>query len=172
MQQPRVTVTVGPEAGVLLRGLVWRGVVRVVLWFSAFGLGIAAAVLATQEISSFWLGLYAFVLTMHVVGRGLGQVITRPHRLRRVVYFALLPAASIPVVWAAYGAFGRMWAAVLLGLAAGIVAQAVVGRRLIPRDLQEDEHPRMPFGTEPRQPEADDTVAGEFRRLPTDRAGS
>jgi hypothetical protein len=164
---PRVTVTLDEEPARLLRRLLWRGTVRVVLWFVAFGLGIAAAVLATQEISSFWLGLYAFVLTMHVVGRGLGQVITKPHRFQRAVYFALMPAASIPVVWATYGAWGHMWIAVLLGFVSGAVAERTLGRLLVPRIRAEEERAGFPEGpTEDGRDGEGDVVTGEYRRLP------
>lgn len=165
---PRVTVTLDDEPARVLRRLLWRGAVRAVLWFFAFGLGVAAAVLATQGISSFWLGLYAFVLTMHVVGRGLGQVITRPHRLRRAVYFALMPAASIPVVWATYEAWGRMWISVLLGFVAGAAAERAVGRLLVPRSLFEDgDGPGFPQGRRDGAPPGEgDVLSGEYRRLP------
>lgn len=161
-----VSVTVGQDAERLLWRLLWRVAVRTALWIAALGLGIAAAALATGEIDSFWLGLFAFVLAVHLVGRGLGRVVTRPHRLQRLVWLSLFPAASIPVVWTVYRASGRMWLSVLLAFLTGIVAERVVGRPLAPRIRAERERPwpsGSPLGE--RRPAGGDVVDGQYRRL-------
>lgn len=133
------TITIGPGLARSVRGLLLRGAVRILLGVAGFGIGIAGAVLAYGHIHSVWLGLFVFLVARHVVSRALSGLIAKPRRPARALYFALMPAASIAVVWATYGAWERMWAAVILGLVSGSVAEAVIGGRLVPSIRAEEE---------------------------------
>lgn len=112
---------------------------------AVFGLlGIVAGVLAAIAAylwidSSYALAVYAFLLVAFLVGRGIADVITDPHKARRALYFLLQPAIATAIVYGAYGLWGRWWLAVLLGFVGGAIVAGALGPVLFPRIHQEEQ---------------------------------
>lgn len=109
--------------------------------FGLLGLvaGAGAGAGAYQLIAdSWWLVAFAFLLASYVVSRGLGDLITDPHKGRRALYFALQPTLSIAIVYGAYQAWERWWLAVLLGFVGGGILAGALGAALLPRIHEEE----------------------------------
>ena len=102
--------------------------------------GVVAWVYASQQWSSPFLGFFAFAQIAYLVGHGAPEVVTRPKRIRRALYFALLPALCVLVLYWAYTSWGIMWLAVLLGFIAGGLAHTLVTLLLLPDIVAEEEH--------------------------------
>ncbi len=110
---------------------------------SVFGLlawigGIGAAIYAFRWMSSYALAIFVFLMVLHIVGRGIPDVITDPQKIQRVLFFALYPAMCTAVVYYTYRWWGRMWLAVILGVVLGAVLSGVAGAVLFPRVAQEE----------------------------------
>jgi hypothetical protein len=93
--------------------------------------GIAATIVAIVLSSSWELGVFALPMAVYVA-RGVAHVVTDRDKVRRAFFFGLGPLAGCGTVAAAYAAWGRWWAAVLLGAAAAVgghlVAKALFRR--------------------------------------------
>ena len=63
------------------------------------------------------------------VGRGLGDVATDLHKVKRFIYFTILPVSSFAVLWLTYQWWGLMWLSAIIGFLVGIKAftAAVLG---------------------------------------------
>jgi hypothetical protein len=98
---------------------------------AAFGLlGFVAAMVgafvAYDRTSSIALPIFVFFMTQFFVGRGLGDVVTDPHKVQRFVYFLLLPVLSSGIVWLSYQWWDLMWLSVILGLLIGPMVWTIV----------------------------------------------
>jgi hypothetical protein len=111
-----------------------RAVFSLLAWIGA----IAGAIYAYRWMSSYALAIFVFLMVVHVVGRGIPDVITDPNKIQRVLFFALYPAICTAVVYYAYQWWGRMWLAVILGLVLGAILSAIAGTVLFPRVAQEE----------------------------------
>jgi len=81
--------------------------------------GIAATIVAIVLSSSWELGVFTLPMAV-VVARGVAHVVTDGDKVRRAFFFGLGPLAGCGAVAAGYAAWGRWWAAVLLGAAASV----------------------------------------------------
>jgi hypothetical protein len=108
--------------------------------FSLLGLlaGIGAGVFAYVETESIALPIFVFLMVNMFVARGLGDVVTDDHKLRRVVYFGLLPALCTGVLYLAYQWWELMWLAAIIGLFVGIVLWNLVVMLLFPAIHREE----------------------------------
>jgi hypothetical protein len=95
--------------------------------------GVLAAIYAYRLSSSVALAIYVFLFTNYIVSRGVADVITDPHKIRRVLYFSLQPALSTGVLYLVYRLWGRMWLAVVLGIVLGVILHALLAPRFFPR---------------------------------------
>ncbi len=111
---------------------------RVALVAVGFAVGIAAAAFSYERKPSVWLALVVFMLVADTLGRRLADVVAQPRKLQRLVYVALLPAASAAAVYGIYAASEQMWLAAVLALPAGALVQAVLGRLLVPTVAREE----------------------------------
>jgi hypothetical protein len=103
-----------------------------------FVAGLAAAIYGYTLFFSLALALFFFAMVSYVVGRALPDVITEPHRVRRIAYFALLPMIGTIVLYASYLLWESMWLAVILGFVGGGIVQALVGWALLPQIRKEE----------------------------------
>jgi hypothetical protein len=127
-------------------------------------LGIVAWVYASQQWSSQFLGFFAFAQIAYLVGHGAPEVITRPKRLHRALYFALLPALCVLVLYWVYTSWGMvMWLAVLLGFVAGGLAHTLVALVLLPDIVAEEEHDAHLLERR-GEPESDNLTPSEIRQ--------
>lgn len=109
--------------------------------FSVLGLlaGIAAAVGAYIWIAdSIALAIYSFFMAMYVVARGLADVISDPQKVRRTLYFLLMPALSTAILWGVYELWSRWWLAVLVGFVVGGALARLVAPFVFPRVHREE----------------------------------
>lgn len=111
-----------------------RAVFNLLAWIAA----IAAAIYAYRWMASWALAIFVFLMVMHVVARGIADVITDPNKIQRILFFALYPAICSVVLYYAYQWWGRMWLAVILGLVLGAILNAAAGALLFPRVFQEE----------------------------------
>jgi hypothetical protein len=104
--------------------------------------GIAAAVAAYYWIAdSFALAIFAFLLAAQLVGRGLGDVISDPRKVRRTLYFLLGPALSTAILYGVYLLWERWWLAAVVGFVGGVILSRLLALFLFPqidREEQED----------------------------------
>lgn len=112
-----------------------RAVFNLLAWIGA----IAAAFYAYRWISSYALAIFVFLMVMHIVGRGIPDVITDPNKIQRVLFFALYPAICAALVYFTYQWWGRMWLAVILGLVLGAIFNGLAGAVLFPRVYREEQ---------------------------------
>ena len=104
----------------------------------AFGLGIAGAVVAYKMESSIALAIFVFFVIQSFVGRGLGDVVTDPHKAKRFVYFTLQPALIIGVFYVTYALWGTMWLSALLGIVVRSILWQLLAVIVFP-DIHEEE---------------------------------
>ncbi len=119
-----------------------RAVFNLLAWIGA----IAAAIYAYRWMSSYALSIFVFLMVLHVVARGIPDVITDPNKIQRILFFALYPAICTAVVYYTYQWWDRMWLAVILGLVLGGVLNGLAGAVFFPRvyeEEQEDTKQRM-----------------------------
>jgi hypothetical protein len=84
--------------------------------------GAIAAGIYTYTATSEWaLAIFVFVMVSYLVGRGLGDVLTEPHKVKRTIYFAIPAVAATAVLYVTQAWWGTWWLAVLLGLVVGAV---------------------------------------------------
>jgi hypothetical protein len=113
-------------------------------WQAVFGLlgfagGVAAAIYAYTVADSIWLSIFVFGAVAYVVGRALCDVITDDHKLLRILYFSVLPVASIAILYVTYEAWEKWWLAVVLGIVGGQLLSAVIWKTFFPRIHGEEE---------------------------------
>jgi hypothetical protein len=111
---------------------------RIALAVSGFALAIAAAVYSYDRKPSIWLSLVVFMLVADTLGRRVADVLEQPRRLQRLLYIALLPAASAAALYGIDAGTGRMWVAAGLAVPVGALAQAVLGRLFLPTVAREE----------------------------------
>ena len=104
--------------------------------------GIAGAIVAIVLSSSWELGVFTLPMAVYVVARGVAHVVTDGDKVRRAFFFGLGPLAGCGTVAAAYSAWGRWWAAVLLGAAASVGGH-LVARALFRRVAYEERLERI-----------------------------
>jgi uncharacterized membrane protein YjjP (DUF1212 family) len=71
------------------------------------------------------------------------DVVTDPHKIRRVLYFALMPVACTGILYLAYQQWDRMWLAVVLGFVGGIILNGSLAPLLFPQIHREEEMDSM-----------------------------
>ncbi len=98
---------------------------------AAFLAGVAAAVGSYLWFPSGWLALFVGLMVAYTLV-GLANAAAGPQPVRRAVHVVALPAGGAATVYAIYQLSGREWLAVLLGLVAGAVVQAIVEALLHP----------------------------------------
>src|SRR5690348_9149063 len=101
--------------------------------------GIAAAMYTHSRYPDGWLAFFVFAMITYTFGWGLAQVVIRPHRVQRAVYFALEPVLSASVLFAALWLGTSMWLAVILGFVAGGMLHTVLSWALVPQITAEEE---------------------------------
>jgi hypothetical protein len=99
----------------------------------AFAAAIGGGVLSYAIESSIWLSLFAGVVVLQLVGRGIPDLITDPDKPRRALYFLLGPALATGILALTYGLWGRWWLSVLLGTVGALPLNAILAPRLFPR---------------------------------------
>jgi hypothetical protein len=86
-----------------------------------------AGALATHRLtSSWWAAAFVFVMITYL-RVALVELLTKGDRWRRAGFLALIPVVAVVVLAASYGAWGRWWLAVVLGLGLGLVGGAALG---------------------------------------------
>ena len=99
----------------------------------AFAAAIGGGIYAYTIESSIWLSLFVAVMALHIVGRGIPDVITDPDKLRRALYFLLGPALATGILYLTYELWEQWWISALLGIVGGVVLNAILAPRLFPR---------------------------------------
>ena len=112
---------------------------RAVFGLVALVVGIVAAIFAYRWMPSYTLAFFALVMVVHVVARGIPDVITDPQKVQRILFFALYPAICSGVLYFTYQRWNRMWLAVLLGLIVGGILNTIAGATLFPQVFKEEE---------------------------------
>lgn len=107
------------------------------------GVGLVLAVVAgiwTYTTASDWaLALYAFLMVSYLVGRGLGDVVTEPHKFKRALFFAIPALTATGVLYVTHLWWGMWWLAVLLGVVVGaVLIGGVLSTVLFPGIAQEE----------------------------------
>ena len=124
-------------------GVSSKRVVQSIFGILGVVIGLGGAIYTFTRSSSFALAIFVFFLANYVVARGVADVITDPHKIRRVLYFALMPAACTGILYVTFQWWGRMWLAVVLGFLGGIILNAILAPLLFPRIHQEEEMDSM-----------------------------
>ncbi len=108
--------------------------------FGALGVlgGLGGAIYAYSQSSSVALAIYVFLVANYVIARGVADVITDPYKIRRVFYFALMPALSTGLLYLAYRQWDKMWLAVVLGLLGGLILNGILAPLIFPRIHREE----------------------------------
>jgi hypothetical protein len=109
--------------------------------FAAAGLvaGAGAAVLAYVITSSIALPFFVFWMTAYVIGRGAADVVTDPEKIRRTLFFLVMPAVASLVVFLVYWWWDLMWLAVILGFIPGIPLGVIAATLLFPGIAEEEQ---------------------------------
>lgn len=112
-----------------------RAIFNLLAWIAA----VPAALFAYQWVPSYALAIFVFIMVLHVVSRGIADVITDPDKVQRAIFFGLYPLICSAVVYLTYRLWDRMWLAVILGLVLGSVLNALAGAALFPRVYEEEQ---------------------------------
>jgi hypothetical protein len=105
--------------------------------------GLVGAIIAgfyTYTTTSDWaLVIYAFLIVSYLVGRGLGDILTEPHKVKRTIFFAIPALTATGVLYVTHAWWGMWWLAVLLGLVVGaVLIGGVLSTILFPGIAQEE----------------------------------
>ncbi len=100
--------------------------------FNLVGLvaGAGTAYLAWDRTETLSLPIFAFFLTNYLVGRGLGDLVTDPQKVKRFFYFVLPAAIDCGLLYLTYQWWGLMWVAVLVGFFVGAMIWAPIATLL------------------------------------------
>jgi len=98
--------------------------IKTLLAVTGFVGAIIAGVYTYMTTSDWALVIYAFVIVSYLVGRGLGDVLTEPHKTKRTMFFAIPALTATGVLYVTHAWWGMWWLAVLLGL---VVGGALIG---------------------------------------------
>lgn len=120
----------------------WTGLHPAIILLGV-AVAIAAGIYVRVRYADALLAFFVFVMVAYTLGWGLAEVITRPHRVPRALYFLLLPLTSVAVLVGAYASWEEMWLAVLLGFFAGGTIHTILGRLLLPRITFEETGPAV-----------------------------
>lgn len=104
----------------------------------ALPLAVLAGVVAWERSGSIALGLFVFVMANYIVSRGVADVVTDAHKVRRALYFLLAPSLSTIVLVLAWWQWQIVWLAVVLGFFGGLVFHGLLAPRLFPGIHQEE----------------------------------
>ena len=100
---------------------------------------IGAGIYTYMTTSDWALAIYAFVMVAYLVGRGLGDILTEPHKIKRALYFAIPAVTATGVLYVTHAWWGMWWLAVLLGLVVGaVLIGGVLATVLFPGIAQEE----------------------------------
>lgn len=120
------------------RGLVTRRLLQGLFGLIGLAAGVVAAIMIYGRTSSWAAVIFVFVLATYLIGRGIPDVITEPHRIRRALYFLVTPAVAAGVLFLSLRWWDRWWLAVLLALTVGAVLGAIISFVLFGRIAQEE----------------------------------
>ncbi len=101
--------------------------VRAAFALLALIVGFAAAPLARNATSSWWLTAFTFAMVYVVVGVGGPEVFAEPDKLRRAAYFGSFPVLSTAILALTYWLSGWWWLAVVVGFVLGLLGAGIVG---------------------------------------------
>lgn len=102
-------------------------------------IGGAAAWYAYNETSSIALAIFVLVMVQNYIGRGLGDVVTDPEKVKRFVYFTLQPVLAGGVLWLTYQWWDKMWLSAILGFVVGGLLWALVAAVFLPKIAREED---------------------------------
>lgn len=137
-------------------------------WLGIVG-GLLAAWYAHDRTSSWLFAVFVLLVTLNVVGRGVGDVITDPNKGRRALFFGMPAVVAAIVVAGTYRLWEIWWLTTVLG-AVGYLIGAGAMVAAFPR-IAEDEQadtrrrsaaartPRPAAPPEPVQPPVEEPVA-------------
>ena len=106
--------------------------VQPLVGFLSFVAAVATAVYAYSVEGSIWLSLFVALWAVQLTGRAAPAVAAKPDKLRRALYFLLLPALATAILAAAYALWGHWWLAALLGVGGGLALHTALAPRLFP----------------------------------------
>lgn len=112
--------------------------VRAVFGLLAWAGAVLAALYVYDRGDSVWLSVFVGLLVLQLVGRGLADVITDTKKVRRALYFLLMPALATAILYGTYEAWGKWWLAVVLGIAGGQFLSLILAPRLF-SDIHREE---------------------------------
>jgi hypothetical protein len=92
--------------------------------------------------SALWLSFFTFAMSAYLLGHGLADLITEPHRLQRVLYFALMPFIASACLYVAYQLWTTVWLAVLCGLMVGSAVHGAIAWLLMPAIARDERRGR------------------------------
>jgi hypothetical protein len=101
--------------------------------------GVAGGIWAWAVERSIALSIYVFYMLFVFVGRGLGDVVTDPKKVRRFLYFSLNPVFGTAILVGTYRLWGMWWLSAILGVLGGAVAWALLGTWWFPAVNREEE---------------------------------
>lgn len=117
--------------------------VHAVFGLIGFIVGIAAAVYAYSETSSIMLAIFLVLVIQNYIGRGLGDVVTDPEKVKRFIYFTMQPLLAGGILWLTYQWWDKMWLAAILGFVVGAFLWAILGALLFPRIAEEEQQDNL-----------------------------
>jgi hypothetical protein len=118
-------------------------VVRAIFGLLAWALAVVAAIYAHNQSDSIWLAVFVGLLVLNFVGRGVADVITDSKKIRRAIYFLLLPACATLILWATYKWWGTWWLSVVLGLIVGQILSTILAMIFFPGIHREEKEDTM-----------------------------
>jgi hypothetical protein len=100
---------------------------------------IVAGIYTSMTTSDWALVIYAFVMVSYLVGRGLGDILTEPFKVKRTLYFGIPALTATGVLYVTHAWWDRWWLAVLLGLlVGGVLIGGVLATVLFPGIAKEE----------------------------------
>jgi hypothetical protein len=107
-------------------------VVRGVFALLAIAAAIAAGIYTYDQSESIWLCIFVGGGVVYIGGRVLPDLITDPKKVRRALYFLLLPGIATGALYLAYQAWETWWLAVVIGWVAAFILNPLLAPRLFP----------------------------------------
>jgi hypothetical protein len=105
---------------------------RALFGFLSLVAAIGGGIYAYIEADTVWLGLFVAGGLLHIVGRAIPDVITDDKKMRRSLYFLLLPALATAGLYLAYQAWDKWWLAFVVGVVGGGLVNAILAPILFP----------------------------------------
>lgn len=108
------------------------------LYYLGVLLGMGLGILTYVLTDSWPLAIFVYLCGYFVLGRALPSLITDPHKVKRLIFFALYPILATGILFLTYWLWEIWWLSALLGFLGGWIIAPIIAAITMPEILEEE----------------------------------